>query len=63
MYMLMSRHHNARQNHNIKPANRSPENVPKFRYLGTVLTNQNLIYEEIMSRLNSGNALPSHLPS
>jgi hypothetical protein len=28
----------------------------KFRYLGTRVTNQNLIQEEITSSLNSGNA-------
>jgi len=30
--------------------------VVEFRYLGTTLTNQNSIQEEIKSRLNSGNA-------
>jgi hypothetical protein len=30
--------------------------VSQFRYLGTTLTNQNLIKEEIERRLNSGNA-------
>jgi hypothetical protein len=37
-------------------ANRRFENVAKFRYLGTSITNQNLIQEEIKRRLNSGNA-------
>jgi hypothetical protein len=32
------------------------ENVSQFRYLGTTVTNQNLIQEEIKKVLNSGNA-------
>jgi hypothetical protein len=38
-----------------KIANRFFENVAQFRYLGTAITNQNLIQEEIERRLNSGN--------
>jgi ribosomal protein S2 len=53
-YMLLSRNQNAGQNHNIKIANRSFENVTQFKYLGMTVTNQNFIREEIR-RLNSGN--------
>jgi hypothetical protein len=41
---------------NIRIANESFENVAKFEYLVTTLTNQNDIRDEIKSRLNSGNA-------
>jgi hypothetical protein len=34
-YMLLSRHHNAGQNHDTKIANRCFENVAQFKYLGT----------------------------
>jgi ribosomal protein S2 len=54
-YMLLSRHQNAGQSYDIKIAHRCFENVAKFRYLGTTITNQNLIQEEIKRRLNSGN--------
>jgi PAS domain-containing protein len=49
--LLLSRHQNAGQNHNIKIGDRSFENV-----VGTTVTNQILIQEEIKRRLNSGNA-------
>jgi hypothetical protein len=55
-YMLLSRHQNAEQNHDTKIGDRSFENVAQFQYLGTTVTNQNLIGEEIKRRLNSGNA-------
>jgi hypothetical protein len=54
--MLLSRHHNAGQSHDIKIANKCFENVAKFRYLGTTITNQNLIQEGIKRRLNLGSA-------
>jgi ribosomal protein S2 len=53
-YMLLSRNKNAGQNHDIKIANRCFENVAQFRYLGTTVTNQNLIQEKIKRRLNLG---------
>jgi hypothetical protein len=55
-YMLLSHHQNAGQNHNIKRNKRSFENEAKFKYLGMTVTHQNLITDEIKSRLNSGNA-------
>jgi hypothetical protein len=54
--ILLSRHQNVGQNRNIKIANRSFENVSKFKYLGTTVTNQKSIQEEIKRRLSSGNA-------
>jgi hypothetical protein len=55
-YMLLSRHQNVGQNQAIKIANRSFENVSQFKYLGTTVTKQNLIPEEIKWSLNYGNA-------
>jgi ribosomal protein S2 len=45
-YMLLSRHKNAGQSYDIKIAKRCFENVAKLRYLGTTITNQNLIQED-----------------
>jgi hypothetical protein len=55
-YMLLSRHQNAGQNHDINIPNRYFENVAEFKYLGTTVTDPTLFQEEINCRLNSGNA-------
>jgi len=55
-YMVMSGDQNAGRSHNIKTDNRSFERVEEFKYLGTILTNQNSIHGEIKSRLKAGNA-------
>jgi hypothetical protein len=52
----MSRSQNTGKKHSIKIAKRSFECVAKFKYLGTTLTDQNCMHEEIKSRLNSRNA-------
>ena len=54
-YMVMSRDENAGRSHNIKIGNSSFEKVDEFKYLGTNLTNQNSIQEDIESRYKSGN--------
>jgi hypothetical protein len=46
-HMLLSRHQNVGQNRDINIENRLFENVLKLKYLGTTVTNQNLIQEEI----------------
>jgi hypothetical protein len=46
-FMIMSRHPNTGQYQNIRIANESFENVSKFKYLGTKLTNKNDIHDEI----------------
>jgi hypothetical protein len=38
--------------HGINVANRSFEDMAKLKYLGTTLTDQNYMHEDIMSRLN-----------
>ena len=55
-YMTVSRDQNAERIYSMKFDNSSIERVEEFKYLGTTLTNQNSIQEEIKSRLKSGNA-------
>jgi len=55
-FMIMSRDQNAGRSHSIKTDYSSFERVEEFRYLGTTITNQNSIQEEIKSGLKSGNA-------
>ena len=50
------RDQNAGRNHSVRIDNSTFERVEDFKYLGTNLTNQNSIPEEIKSRLRSGNA-------
>jgi hypothetical protein len=59
--MLLSRHQNAVQNRDMKIAKRSLENVSQFKCLGTTVTNQNLVQDEIKRRLNSVQNLQSCL--
>jgi hypothetical protein len=54
--MSMLHYQKEGQKHSINIANRSFEDVAKFKYLGTKLTNQNCMNKEIKSRLNLVNA-------
>ena len=53
--MVMSRDQNAGRSQNMKVDNTSFERVEEFKCLGTKLSNQNSIQEEIKSRFKSGN--------
>ena len=55
-YMVVSRDQNAGRIQSLRIDNSTFERVEEFKYLGTTLTNQNCIVEEIKSRLRSGNA-------
>ena len=55
-YMVRFRDQNAGQNNSVRIDNSTFEMVEEFKYLGTTLTIQNSIREEIKSRLRSGNA-------
>ena len=70
-HMFMSRDQNAGRIHSVRIDNITFEKLEEFKYLGTTLTNQNYIAEEIKSRLRTGNScfhsvqylLPSRLLS
>jgi len=55
-YIIMSRDQNVGRSHSMKIDNSSTGRAEEFKYLGTMLTNQNSIQEEIKSRLKLGNA-------
>jgi hypothetical protein len=55
-YMLVSHSQRTGQQHSIKIGNRSFEEVAEFKYLGTTMTDQNCMHEEIKSRSNVRNA-------
>ena len=66
-YMVISRDRNVGQNHSVRIDNSTFERVEEMKYLGTTLTIQNSVREEIKSRLRSGNAcyhsVQNHLSS
>jgi hypothetical protein len=49
---LMSHYKTAGQNHYIKAANKSLKNEAKFKYLRTLVTNQNCIHKQRESKVN-----------
>jgi hypothetical protein len=49
-YMVVSHRQNGGQNSNLVIVNKSLENMVNFRYLGTTVTNQNFIHEEVKVR-------------
>ena len=55
-HMVMSWDQKSGGSHNMRIHNRSLQRMEDLKYLGTTLTNQNSIQEEIKSRLKSGNA-------
>jgi hypothetical protein len=45
--MVVSRHQNVRQRHNLLTANKSFENMGKSKYFGTVATYQNAFMKKL----------------
>jgi hypothetical protein len=54
-YMFLSIEQDTGQNRSKKTGNKSFGSMDKFRYFGTVLTNQSCIHENVKNRLNLGN--------
>ena len=54
-YMEIGRHRGMIANAHIKIGNNSYEKVKTYKYLGSLLTNQNYILEQIKCRLNARN--------
>jgi hypothetical protein len=55
-YMLMARYQKIGQKHSMKIANKSFEDLAKFKYRGITLADQHCMHKEIKIRLNLGNA-------
>jgi hypothetical protein len=55
-YMVMAGDQNAGRSYSMTIDNSSIERMEDIKYLGTMLTNQNSIQEEIKRRLKLGNA-------
>ena len=55
-YMEIGRHRGVIANAHIKIGRNSYEKVETFKYLGSLLTNQNSMQEEIKCRLIAGNS-------
>jgi hypothetical protein len=60
--MVVSYHQNVGQNHNLLIAKKSFENMVKFKYLKTKVTNTDCTHDEMKSTLNSGNAFYHSVP-
>ena len=56
-YMFMCHQQHAGQNHNVEIDNNCFQRVEKFIFMGTTVTNQNCIHEQIKSNMKSGSGM------